>query len=361
MAVYVGNVSDFGCERAKVEQRILGRTGLQVSAVGFGGGGIGQVWGATTDDESVRAVKVALERDVTFYDVAPTYGDGRAERVLGEGLQGHRDDVSIMTKVALPPERFDDIRAFVREGVAGSLERLQTDRIDLLLIHNMVTTVRSKPYSIAITLDDAFRMADAFEELRAEGRVRFIGFTAWKCTAAGLDGMFASDRFDVIQTEYNLLNPTALVPAPAGAGFGDMSRLEVDHDDKSMGPYGYRGTDQHRTFARAAEHDVGVVAIRPLMAGILADEIDRPLEPDPDLELMRRRADALREILGGERRTLSAAAIRFVLQRPEVGTVVPGVKNVAEIEEAIDAADLPPFTDAELARIAAIAAGNADR
>ncbi len=344
-----------------MEQRILGRAGLKVSAVGFGGGGIGQVWGATTDDESVRAVKVALERGITFYDVAPTYGDGRAERVLGEGLRGHRDDVSIMTKVALPPERFDDIRAFVREGVAGSLERLRTDHVDLLIIHNMVDSARSKPYSISIPLDDAFRMADAFEELRAEGRVRFIGFTAWRCTAAALDGLFASERFDVIQTEYNLLNPTALVPAPAGAGFGDMSVLEADHDDESMGAYGYRGTDQHLTFARAAERDLGVVAIRPLMGGVLADEIDRDVEPGSDLERMRRRADALRELLGGERRTLSAAAVRFVLQRPEVDTVVPGVKNVAEIEDAIAAADLPPFTDAELARIAAIAAGEEDR
>ena len=165
----------------------------------------------------------------------------------------------------------------------------------------------------------------------------------------------------MIQTEYNLLNPTALVPAPPGAGFGDMSVLEVDHDDASMGAYGWRGTDQQRTFARAAERDLGVVAIRPLMAGILADEMDRAIEPDPDLALMRRRADALRELLGGERRTLSAAAIRFVLQRPEVDTVVPGVKNVAEIEEAIAAAELPPFTDAELTRIAEIAAGGADR
>lgn len=344
-----------------MEQRILGRTGLPVSAVGFGGGGIGQVWGATTDDESVRAVKVALERGITFYDVAPTYGDGRAERVLGEGLRGHRDDVSIMTKVALPPERFDDIRAFVRDGVAGSLERLETDHVDLLIIHNMVTSMRSRPYSIAITLDDAFRMADAFEELRAEGRVRFIGFTAWRSTAAGLDGLFASDRFDVIQTEYNLLNPTALVPAPSGAGFGVMAQLEADHDDASMGAYGYRGTDQHLTFARAAERDLGVVAIRPLMGGVLADEIDRVVESGSDLERMRRRADALRDLLGGERWTLSAAAIRFVLQRPEVDTVVPGVKNVAEIEDATAAADLPPFTDAELARIAAIAAGEEDR
>jgi len=345
-----------------VEYRTLGRTGISVSAVGFGGGGIGQVWGATTDAESIRAVHAALDRGITFFDVAPGYGDGRAERVLGEALVGRRDDVSIMTKVAMPPDRVDDIRGFVRESATRSLGLLQTDHADVLLIHNMVTSTRGRPYANALTLDDAFRMADAFDELRTEGRVRFIGFTAWRSTAAGLDGLFASGRFDVIQTEYNLLNPTALVPAPPGAGFGVMAELEAEADDASMGRYGHRGTDQHQTFGRAAEHDMGVVAIRPLMAGILADELDRPVEPDPDLAIMRRRAAALRDLLvGGQRRTLSEAAIRFCLQRPEIDTVIPGVKNVAEIEEAIDAAALPPFTDEELARIAAIAAGEEDR
>jgi aryl-alcohol dehydrogenase-like predicted oxidoreductase len=347
--------------RHHVEHRTLGRTGLSVSAVGFGGGGIGQVWGPTTDAESIRAVRVALERGVTFFDVAPGYGGGRAERVLGEGVAGRRDDVTVMTKVALPPERVDDIRAFVRESVTRSLGLLRTDHVDVLLVHNMVTSARGHPYSIAITLDDAMRMADAFEELRAEGRVRYTGFTAWRCTAAGLDGMFGSDRFDAIQTEYNLLNPTALLPPPPGAGFGVMGELEADHDDTSMAAYGYRGTDQHLTFARAEGRDLGVVGIRPLMGGVLADEIDREVTPDSDLARMRRRADAMRELLGGERRTLSGAAIRFCLQRPEIDTVVPGVKNVAEIEDAIDAAALPPFTDAELARIAAIAAGEEDR
>jgi aryl-alcohol dehydrogenase-like predicted oxidoreductase len=344
-----------------VEYRRLGRTGLQVSALGFGGGGIGQSYGATTDAESIRAVKVAIERGITFFDVAPGYGEGRAERVLGEGLLGHRADVVIMTKVALPPERFDDIGAFVRESVAASLKRLNTDYVDALLIHNMVTSARGRPYGNAIPVDDALRMADTFDELRDEGRVRYIGFTAWRCTAAALDGLFASDRFDVIQTEYNLLNQSALTPAPPGAGFGIMAELEIDHSSASMGAYDARGTDQHLSLVRAARADVGVVAIRPLAGGALADTIDREVPPGSDLERIRRRADALRELLGGERRTLSATAIRFCVARPEIHTVIPGVKNVAEIEDALEAIDLPPFSAGELERITRIAAGEEDR
>jgi L-galactose dehydrogenase len=71
-----------------MEYSVLGRTGLQVSRVGFGGGGIGQVWGPTTEAESVRAVHRALDLGVNFFDVAPGYGNGKAEEVLGRALAG---------------------------------------------------------------------------------------------------------------------------------------------------------------------------------------------------------------------------------------------------------------------------------
>lgn len=344
-----------------MERRVLGRTGLEVSAVGFGGGGIGQVWGATTDEESVRAIRVALERGVTFFDVAPGYGEGRAERVLGRGLADAPDDVVVMTKVMLRPEQLDDIPGNVRANVAASLDRLGADRVDLLIIHNMVTGARARPYGIAITPDDARRMVDAMASLQREGSVGHLGFTAWRCSEVGLAALFADERIAVIQTEVNLLNGSALEPAAPGAGLGVMADLEADHDDESMGEYGYRGTDQHLAVRRAAARGMGVVAIRPLMAGLLADAVDRPVEPGTAMAAVRRRAERLRFLLDDPRRpTLSATAMRYSLGQPGVHTVVPGVKNSAEIVDAIEAADLPWFTDAELARIARIAAGEED-
>ena len=344
-----------------MERRILGRTGLEVSAVGFGGGGIGQVWGETTDEASVRAIGIALERGVTFFDVAPGYGDGRAERVLGRGLAEAPDDVVVMTKVMLPPDQLDDIPGNVRANVAASLDRLGADRVDLLIIHNMVTGARGRPYGIAIDTDDARRMTDAMEALQREGRAGHLGFTAWRCSEAGLAALFDDERFGVIQTEVNLLNPSALGPAAPGAGLGVVADLEADHDDASMGRYGHRGTDQHAAVRRAEARGLGVVAIRPLAAGLLADEVDRPIEPASDMSLMRARASRLRFLLDDPRRpTLSATALRYVLAQTGVHTVVPGVKNSAEIIDAIEAADLPPFTPDELARIGRIAAGEED-
>lgn len=345
-----------------MERRILGRTGLEVSAVGFGGGGIGQVWGHTTDEESVRAIGVALERGVTFFDVAPGYGDGRAERVLGRGLADAGDDVVVMTKVMLEPEQLDDIAGNVRRNVVASLDRLGRERVDLLIIHNMVTGARGRPYRIAITPDDARQMVDAMEALVRDGRVGHLGFTAWRCTQAGLDALLARESIGVLQTEVNLLNPSALGPAPARAGLGVMDELERDHDDTSMASYGARGTDQLQAVRRAEAAGVGVVGIRPLAMGLLADAIDRPIEADAAMGAMRRRAERFRFLLDDPRRpTLSATALRYVLDQPGVHTVVPGIKNVAEAKDAVDAAGLPGFTGAELARIARIAAGEEDQ
>jgi aryl-alcohol dehydrogenase-like predicted oxidoreductase len=338
----------------------LGRTGLDVSAVGFGGGGIGQVWGPTTDEECVRAVRLALELGVTFFDVAPGYGDGRAERVLGEGLAGARDEVVVMSKVWIEPQQLDDVSAAVRASVNASLRRLGTDRLDVLVIHNMVVSARGRAYRDAITLDDAMRMADVMDELVREGRAGHIGFSAWRCTESALHGLLDSDRFAVVQAVVNMLDRSAFEPPPPGAGLGVMAELERDHDDDMMATWDARGTDQHEVIRRADALGLGVVAIRPLMAGVLTDAIDRDVGSDSSATRMLERAERLRFLLDEERPRLSTVALRYVIDQPGVHSVVPGVKNVAEIEDAVAATSLPPFTQAELLRIARIAAGYED-
>ena len=96
-----------------MEYNILGRTGLSVSRVGFGGGGIGQVWGSTTRDEAVRAVHRALDLGVNFFDVAPAYGDGKAEEALGLALEGRTEDVIVATKVRLAAGDMADVTGAV--------------------------------------------------------------------------------------------------------------------------------------------------------------------------------------------------------------------------------------------------------
>src|SRR5438874_1975916 len=92
-----------------MEYTVLGRTGLRVSRVGCGGGGIGQVWGPTTEAESVRTIHRALELGVNFFDVAPGYGQGKAEEVLGRALHERREQVVVATKVRLAAEEMHDV------------------------------------------------------------------------------------------------------------------------------------------------------------------------------------------------------------------------------------------------------------
>src|SRR3989475_8738861 len=128
-----------------MEYAVLGRTGLRVSHVGCGGGGISQVWGPTTEVESVRTIHRALELGVTFFDVAPSYGHGKAEEVLGRALQGRQEQVVVATKVRLAAEEMHDVAGAVRTSVEASLRRLRRETVDVLHVHNRFTPRRGGP------------------------------------------------------------------------------------------------------------------------------------------------------------------------------------------------------------------------
>src|SRR5262245_23493018 len=115
-----------------MEYTVLGRTGLRVSRVGCGGGGIGQVWGATTEAESVRTIHRALELGVNFFDVAPGYGHGKAEDVLGRALHGRQESVLVATKVRLAAEEMHDVGGAVRTSVEASMRRLCRVEVDVV-------------------------------------------------------------------------------------------------------------------------------------------------------------------------------------------------------------------------------------
>ena len=125
-----------------MEYTALGRTGLRVSRVGFGGGGIGQEWGSTTDDESVRAVLRALDLGINYFDVAPGYGDGKAEEILGIALEGRRHEAVVGTKVRLTAEEMHDVDGAVQRSVEASLRRLRMNSVDVLHVHNRFTLNR---------------------------------------------------------------------------------------------------------------------------------------------------------------------------------------------------------------------------
>src|SRR5438093_3520757 len=121
-----------------MEKRTFGRLG-EISCLTLGGGGIGQVWGPTTREEAVATVREAVEAGVTFLDVAPGYGDGEAERVVGEAFNGRLPaGVRISTKCRVEAPAAGEVLPLLERSLEGSLQRLRLERVDLFMLHNQL-------------------------------------------------------------------------------------------------------------------------------------------------------------------------------------------------------------------------------
>ena len=313
-----------------MEYTTLGRTGLSVSLVGFGGGGIGEVWGPTTRDEAVRAVHRALDLGINFFDVAPAYGNGKAEEALGLALEGRSEDVIIATKVRLSAEDMGDVKAAVQRSMETSLRLLKRDSVDVLHVHNRFTPGRGDVPN-SLSADDVLGpVLDAYQAMQQAGKTRFIGLSAMDHDVPTLDRIMDSGHWDTVLAYYNLLNWTAQEPAPPGVDLFDNGQ----------------------NIQLAKKHNMGVIGIRSHAAGALTGGVDRPVPPDN--ELLRQDIESaarLGFLLDGKIKTLSQAATIFCLMNEDIHTTVPGVKNQAETEEMAGCVDLGAFSAAQMTRL----------
>ena len=308
----------------------LGRTGLNVSRVGFGGGGIGQVWGATTREEAVKAVHRALDLGINYFDVAPAYGDGKAEEALGIALEGRSEEVIIGTKVRVPANNLADATGAVQRSMETSLRLLKRDSVDILHVHNRFTENRGDVPN-SLSGDDVMGpVLKAYQSVQQAGKTRFIGLSAMDHYVPTLKTIMESGDWDTVLAYYNLLNWTAQLPPPPGAALFDNGQ----------------------NILLAKKHNMGVIGIRSHAAGALTSGVDRPVPPDNDL-LRQDVASAaqLGFLLDGNIKTLSQAATVFCLMNEDIHTTVPGVKNRAETEEMAGCIDLAPFSEAQMTRL----------
>ena len=316
-----------------MEYTTLGRTGLSVSRVGFGGGGIGEVWGSTTRDEAVRAVHRALDLGINFFDVAPAYGDGKAEEALGLALDGRTEDVIIATKVRLSAGDMGDITGAVQRSMETSLRLLKRDSVDVLHVHNRFTRGRGDVAN-SLSADDVLGpVLGAYQAMQQSGKTRFIGLSAMDHDVPTLNQIMDSGHWDTVLAYYNLLNWTAQEPPPPGIDLFDNGQ----------------------NIQLAKKHNMGVIGIRSHAAGALSAGLDRPMPAGNDL--LHRDVDSaamLDFLLEGDIETLSQAAMVFCLMNPNIHTTVPGVKNRAETEEiagCIDLGPIPPDNMIQLRRL----------
>src|SRR5271169_2667601 len=305
-----------------------------VSALTLGGGGLGMVWGETTFDECVATVNDAVAAGITLLDLAPRYGDGKAEEVVGAAFGGRLPDgVRVTSKCNLGEPPPDQIEGILRRSIEASLERLRLTRLDLFFLHSNIVPdaeyVAQWPDAAArMTLYETFveHVRPAFERLVAEGLV-----AAWGLTGIG--------HPDVI---IKLLGER---PAPAAV------QCIANLLDSPGGLKFFDGPAKPRSVMAAARANrVGVMGIRAVQAGALTSAIDRPLPADHAEMRDYARAAGFRRLAAEFGASPAALAHRYALSL-EVDTLVLGVKNRVELAECAAAAEAGPLPAEIIARI----------
>jgi aryl-alcohol dehydrogenase-like predicted oxidoreductase len=326
-----------------MEMRVFGRTGMQLSVLGFGCGAVGglMVRGDQLDQE--RTVARAIAAGVNYFDTAVQYGNGESEKNLGRVLQRLKPtDAIVGTKVRLPSADFGRIADTVAKSLEGSLTRLRRDRVDIFHLHNAITeTGGGEALSVGQVLGE---VVPTFARLRREGKTRFLGLTAVGDTAA-LHEAIDARAFDSAQVVYNMLNPSAAAALPASYPAQDYGRL-FDHT-KTAG--------------------VGVIGIRVLAGGALSGSAERhPIASPPPAPIgsaMSYDADVVRArrlmplVEEGYAGSLTEAATRFALSHPAIGTILIGMATPQQFEDALAAVQKGPLPPAALERLTALRQG----
>lgn len=326
-----------------METRIFGRSGLRLSILGFGCGAVGglMVRGSPADQD--RAIGLALDAGINYFDTAVQYGNGVSETNLGRIMAARKPPgVAVATKVRIPSANFAAIGKTVAESMDGSLQRLKMDHVDIFHLHNPITLHGGgESLSVAQVRNE---VVPAFEALRKAGKTRFLGITAVGETAA-LHEVIDAELIDSAQVSYNMLNASAAAALPPNYPAQDYGRL-FDHTRKAK---------------------VGVVGIRVLAAGALTGTAERhPIASPPpapigsahsyemDLERARRLMPLVSEGFAG---SLAEAAIRFAITHPAMGTILVGMATVEEFEGSLAAVLKGPLPQAALDRLNALTAG----
>lgn len=292
-----------------MEYRPLGRSGLEVSAIGFGAWGIGgDMWGGADDAESVRALHRAIDLGVNLVDTALAYGEGRSERLVGRVLRERRETVYVATKVpprnrAWPATREVPVSEtfpshYVSECCDSSLRNLGVERIDLLQLH---------VWHDAYLEQDGWR--GALEKLKAAGKVRLVGASVTEHDTDSAMQAVEADVFDAFQVLVNVFEQRPaerFLPACREYGVGVLARVPFDEGALTG-------------------------SVTPETTFPPGDFRNRYFRGDRRREVQAR-VQRLRALLGAEARTLPELALRYCLSLPAVSTVIPGMRRTQNVD-----------------------------
>jgi aryl-alcohol dehydrogenase-like predicted oxidoreductase len=304
-----------------VNERRLGRTGLSVSEIGYGAWGIGgDMWLGAQDDESVQALHRAIDLGLNFIDTALAYGRGHSEQLVGQVVRERDERIVVASKIppknlAWPaPDGIDPDEAFPAEHVRKCTERtlsnLGMDVLDIQQFH-----VWSDEWVGRGT------WLEGVEALKNEGKIRFFGVSINDHQPGNAVKLVETGVVDTVQVIYNVFDQSP----------------------------------EDELLAACERNDVGVIVRVPFDEGALTGRIGPESEfPEGDfrndyfrddrLEQVEEHVSAILEDLGIAREQLPEVALRYILSRPEVSTVIPGMRTVRNVERNCavgDGAGLP--------------------
>ena len=314
-----------------MKYRRLGSTGLEISEIVFGAGAVGGAVFRGERHARLEVVRKALEHGINWLDTAASYGDGQSEENLGWILRQLGAKPHLSTKVSIREDHLNDIPGEVERSMEASLRRLQRDYVDLIQLHTPVTSARGQ-FRGSISLNDVMGsngVLEGFERLRNRGLVRFFGFTGFGDTAC-LHHMIDSGRIHTVQAYYNMLNPSAGRPVPAG----------------------FKAHDYGTLIDLAASKNVGILNIRILAAGAIVGQqppgAGEGLSPGSSAADDMKRGEQLRKVLTDMHisGTNAQTAIRYGLAHPGVSGVLVGFAKHEHVDEAVAAVDMGPLPDA---------------
>ncbi|CAN5148583.1 aldo/keto reductase [soil metagenome] len=320
-----------------MKYRRLGDTEISISEVGFGVWTVSTGWWGEVDDKrSIRIMRQAHERGINYFDTADTYGSGKGETLLADAFGHMRESIVISTKIGYDfynhtarrgqQERPQDwSEDFIRFALEQSLERLGTDYVDFLQLHNTKMD--------AIENDALFALMDKFKD---EGRIRAYGVALGPKIGWLEEGVRAMRERNVsgIQMIHNILEQDPGRGLIETAGETDTSLVvRVPHSSGMLeGKY-----DENTTFAKN-DH--------------------RRHRPKEWLIDGLRKVEQLSFLTESGERTLGQAALKFVLAAPEVASTLPNIYDEEQIEEFAAAPETPDLTEEELARVAKLYENN---
>ncbi len=299
---------------------------MRVSEVGMGcwaigGSAFGNSYGPTKDDESIAAVRRAVQLGCNFFDTADVYGHGHSEEILGTALRDVREKIFIATKAGgsymYNNPAFGNMNFsadYIEFALEQSLKRLQTSYIDVYQLHN--------PTLQTIKEGDVFK---PLRRLQQAGKIRHVGVSVFTLD----EGLAALDHVDSVQCAFNIVDPR-----------------------------------NYEMMETAKRRRIAIIVREPLANGLLTgkyskasafDKSDiRANMPPNYLDAVTEIADEIKiKMLSRRSATLAQVALKYVLSFGSVSVVIPGARTAEQVEENMGASALPELTDEELSFLGA--------